>query len=643
MKRLYTLAAIAAILTLASCNQEPEIVLQNTPAVDVTNQKLEPNTNESGTIRAYIGTQVTAKGLNLDRVGSVKVDGLDATIVSKEMKTLVFEIPVLNKPQKDDPYKVDLEVFEEGTEKLIFKYDYFVTIPVTDALVTGFAPTAGTVGTEVTISGRNLEQVTSVSFGGTSVAVADFVSSASASVVVAVPAVAVTAANTDLDVAAVWSGGTIALDGKFTLSVPVFAAYSQAAPALLGDEIALAGENLDLVKAVKWGTSDILISEQSATAITIKVPTGLELQNPAVVSKALTAVHGLKSDQVITITSDFKVDTTPVGPAAPVFTSASPAEAAYTAMFLGREVVVKGQNMASVEKFKVDGIEAALSAEATDIEARFIMPKTITGTAAREVDLIAVWNGGNELDCGKITVYPFYYTKGLRIGLGSNSKTTYPAYNSENAFILLDEGRVVSADYWNDLPVDEPAKTSPLVTTANKVTAAEGNEEKYYAVQPYMFATASSAHKLAFQNPSNSSSQLKTHRLSDLSTALPSNFGTPVIFMKIMGDGDVKTQVAAGTLTNIFNEPEIAGTSAPAYGTSEGSTWIKGSVLNLQYLTYDHASSTGGKAADTGDIHKIGYMYISDITCGDSTTGLALTSREGYIEIDLYWSNAINE
>ena len=410
MKRLYTFAAVAAILTLASCNREPEIVIQNTPAVDVTNQKLDPNANESGTVRAYAGTQVTAKGLNLDRVGSVKVDGVDATIVSKEMKTLVFEIPVLNKPQQDDPYMVDLEVFEEGTDKRIFKYDYYVTVPVTDAIVTGFTPAEGTVGEEVTIAGRNLEQITSVSFGGVSVAADAFVSSASAAVVVAVPAVAVTEADTQLDVSAVWAGGTIALDGKFTLHVPVFTSYSQAAPALLGDEIVLAGANLDLVKAIKWGDTALLISEQSATAITIKVPTGLELQNPAVVSKALTAVYGVKEDQVITIAASFQVDTTPVGPAAPVFTSASPAEAAYTAMFLGREVVVKGQNMASVEKFKVDGIEAALSAEATDIEARFIMPKTITGTAAREVDLIAVWNGGNELDCGKITVYTFYYT-----------------------------------------------------------------------------------------------------------------------------------------------------------------------------------------------------------------------------------------
>ena len=110
-----------------------------------------------------------------------------------------------------------------------------------------------------------------------------------------------------------------------------------------------------------------------------------------------------------------------------------------------------------------------------------------------------------------------------------------------------------------------------------------------------------------------------------------------------MADGDTKTNVAAGTLTDILCEQDPAGTSAPAFGKEEGSTWVKGSVLCLQYLTYDHVSTTGGKAADISDVHKTGFMYIREVTCGDPATGLALESREGYIEVDLYWSNVINE
>ena len=645
MKRLYTFAAVAAILTAVSCNQEPQIVVQNPPAIDVTNQKLDPNTNESGTVRAYAGTQVTAKGLNLDRVGSVKIDGKDATIVSKEMKTLVFEIPVLDKPQQDDPYRVDLEVFEDGTDKLFFKYDYFVTVPVTDALVTGMAPKAGTIGTEVTISGRNLEQITSVSFGSTSVAVADFVSSASAAVVVAVPAVSVTEANTQLDGKAVWSGGTIALEDKFALSVPVFTAYSQAAPALLGDEFALTGSNRDLVKAVKWGDMDFLISDQNATSITVKVPTGIELQNPAIQDKALTAIHGVKGDQVITVASSFKVDTTPVGPAAPVFTSAAPSDNAYTAIFLGKEVTVKGQNFASIEKFRIDGIEATLTEAATDIEAKFIVPSTITGTAAKEVTLEAIWNGGNVADFGTVTVYPFYYYKGLRIGIGSNSKNTYPEYNGQNAFILLDEGRVVSVDEFRTTPVDAFAMsgTNTVTSAANKVTGAEAD---YYSVQPYLFAISNSSNKLSFCDPANTANQLKCHFYDNggALTALPTTFGTPVMFMAVLKEadsGELKAAVAGGTLTDIATTTPKASAGAPAFGTSEGSTWVKGSVITMQYVNYEYASQ-GTKPGDgLAGVRKVGYVYIRDITCGDETTGLAKADRVGYIEMDIYWSNVL--
>lgn len=638
MKKIFGILMFAAVL-FASCKKEAQ-TLVNTPAVNVTTEILDPNTDESGTVRAYVGTKVTAKGLNLDKVGAVKIDGKDAAIVEKTMKTLVFEIPAMEKAQQDEPYMVLLEVFDADAKTVIFKYDYFITVPVTDAMVSGFEPKKGTVGTTVTISGRNLEQLSSVTFGGVS---ADIVSLESATAVVTVPAVGVKTPDTELDVAAVWAGGTIPMADKFTLGVPVFDSFSQAEPARLGDEVVLSGRNLTLVSSVKWGDEELLIAEATAESITFKIPSGIAEQNPPVASKALTAFFGIPADQTVTILSDFKIDTSPIGPAAPVLASVAPADEGYSGIFLGRTVTVKGENMASIEKFEIDGVEAALAAAPTDIQAQFIVPTSITGTAAKDVSLTAIWNGGNRADFGTVTVYPFYYTRGLRIGTGSNSKSTYPAYNNQNAFILLDEGRVISADEWNDIPVDAPAKagTNAVVSQSSKVTG--GSKEDYYSARPYLFASASSANKLAFNNPANSASQLKTHRLSDLSTSLPSTFGTPIIFMRIIGDGNTKVNVAAGTLTDILCETDPAGTSAPAFGTAEGNTWVKGSVLCLQYLTYDHASTTGGKAADISDVHQTGFIYVREVTCGNPATGLALESREGYIEVDLYWSNVINE
>lgn len=619
-----------------SCKDD-DMKLVNTPAVST----LDPVSNENGSIRLYPGDRVSAEGLNLDKVGAVAFDGTPARIIEQSMKTMVFEVPVLDKSQRDDPYQVLLEIFDADGSTVVYKRDYYVTIPVTDAIVTGFSPSSGTVGTLVTISGRNLDRVVSVSFGGVSVDSSAFTSRAKAAITLAVPVIVKETADTELELTVNWEEGQIPIEETFTLKLPVFDAASQAQPAALGDEIEFSGHNLMLISEVKWGDEALLIASQTDSSIKVKVPSGLDAQDPAVVSRPLKAFYGVPAEQSVTILASFAVDTTPVGPAAPVFTSAAPADEGYPGLFLGRTVIVRGENLASVEKFKVDGVDALLAGAPTDIQASFVMPRSITGTQAKNVSLKAVWNGGNEADFGTIKVYPFYYTKGLRLRLGSNSSSSYPADNRENAFLLLDEGRVISVDSWDTLSVDAPAKTAggnPVTTSANKVT---GSKDAYYSAKPYMFATASSAHKLAFQNPANSASQLKCHRYAD-NTALPSTFGTPLIFMKIIANADLKATVQAGSLENILAETGMAGASAPAFGTSEGDTWVKGSVICMQYITWEHASTTGGKAVDSGDIRQQGYMYIRDITCGDAA-GLAVANRVGYIEIDLYWSNVLNE
>ena len=637
MKSIKLCLGILLIALLGiSCKNEAPVTI-NTPAINTTNKTLVPNPNESGTVRAYIGDEVTAEGFNLDKVGAVRFDGVDAEIVSQTIKKIVFKIPVLDLPQADEPSKVLLEVFDADKETVVFKYDYYVTVPVTDALVSGFTPKSGTVGTAVTISGRNLSQITAVRFGETEATIAEC---ADGAVKVTVPAVPATQATSNLDITAVWSGGNIDVtaDEPFVLNIPVFAAYTQTGDARLGDEIALTGENLDLVNGILWGDIALLISDQSATALTVKIPSGIEVMDPALQTKKLYGTYGTPAQEAV-IAEAFRIDTTPVGPAAPVFTSAAPAEEGYTALYLGREVVVKGQNFASIEKFKVDGVEAALKGDATDIEARFVMPNTITGTAAREVDLIAVWNGGNELDCGKITVLPFYYTKGLRLRIGSNSKSTYPAANREESFLLLDEGRVVSVQDWWDTPVDPFAKSgsNTVTSTANKVT---GSETDYYSVRPYTFAGSNSSNKLTFYNPANTANQLKTHYL-DGTTALPTTFGTPVIFFAVVTDATLKGAAAGGTLTDIVTGQPKASAGAPACGPSEtGSVWVKGSVLTVQYVDYSTASA-GNKPGDAlAGVRKVGLMHIADITCVDAN-GAAIASREGYIDIDLYWSNVL--
>ena len=423
MKARYIIAALGAALLLApGCEDDSEIVPVNTPAINITTQKLAPDTNESGTVRAYIGTEVTAQGFNLDKVSRVTLDEVEAAITKQDIKTLAFEVPQMDLAQSDDPHKVLLQVYDADGETVIFKYDYFITVPVTDALVSGYAPKSGTVGTGVTISGRNLEQVTKVTVGGVDAAIVEKTADA---IVIAIPAISVTAAVSEQAIAATWPLGTIDVTAaeKFSFNIPVFDAVTQTDNARAGDEIALTGANLDLVAKVLWGDVELLVVEQSAAAMTVKIPSGIELADPAVQTKALTGVYGTPG-QSVTIASSYAVDTTPVGPAAPVYASIAPTDTQYDKIFLGREVTVKGENFASIEKFEIDGIEVELSEAATDIAAKFVVPKTITGTAKKSVTLTAVWNGGNKADFGTVELYPFYFTKGLKLASGSNSKNT---------------------------------------------------------------------------------------------------------------------------------------------------------------------------------------------------------------------------
>ncbi len=129
MKRFPFLTALVLLSLTLSCKREQPAPV-NTPAIDITNNKLSPDPNESGTVRAYVGTEVTAVGFNLDKVGEVRFDETVAEIVSKEIKKLVFKVPALPLAQKDEPQKTLLQVFDEGqlTDGIGRKVDFKNTI-----------------------------------------------------------------------------------------------------------------------------------------------------------------------------------------------------------------------------------------------------------------------------------------------------------------------------------------------------------------------------------------------------------------------------------------------------------------------------------------------------------------------------------
>lgn len=645
---------------LTACGDDSTDPQGHFPAIDVSTRKLAPNATgaggESGTTRAFVGTVVTAEGFNLDQVGLVTFDDVAAEIVEQSIKVLKFQVPALDLPQRDEAYLTDLLVYDlDGN--VAFHYDYYVTVPVTDALVSGFSPASGTVGTVVKIEGRNLEQVTEIRFGGQVIRSDAFTEvvagSAASSVSFAVPAGSYAAGESGVAVTAVWGGANeIDVTGEtpFLVHTPKIEAVSSPAGdvAKIGEELTFTGAYLDLVSAVKWGAYELIVLAQTESALTVKFPSSIEPANPIVAAADIAGVYGEPAQSVV-LAAAYRLDTTPQGPAKPVLKEMTAQDGGTDNRFyLGKVVTVTGENMASVEGFLVDGVAAELAGAPNDVQAQFIVPDGVTFTEAKTVAVEAVYGGGTKVDFGTAKVYPFYYYKGVRLGLGSNSKNTYTEYASQHAFFYPDLGRTVSTQEWADGKFDPyvvETGTNPAVKAASVLTKSALTAEEYYAVKPYVFFITNLSHKLSIAGCANSNSQLKTHCTGVLGswTPLPSTYGTPIVMYRVMNESWGEA-VKAGTLESMAAyDGALATAGAPALGTAETtSAWVKGSVLMLNYITY-----TKGEKPATGDdasvLAKLGFIHVTDVTCADLGTGLANAGREGYIEFDMYWSKTLNE
>ena len=646
-KGMAALLAGAALLT--ACGDDSTEPDGHVPAIDVTTRKLAPDATgsngESGTTRAYVGTVVTAEGFNLDQVGDVTFDGVSAEIVEQTIKTLKFKVPVLDLAQRDDSYRTDLLVLDR-TGNIVFRYEYYVTVPVTDALASGYSPAEGTVGTVVTIEGRNLEQVTEIRFADRTIlsdAFTEVVAGAEkSSVSFAVPAGNYAAGESEVAIAAVWGGvNEIDVTGEvlFRMQTPRVDPLQQpeGTNSLIGDEVTMTGEYLDLLSEIEWGDSELIVLEQTASTLKVKFPSSIDATDPVVTAADIRGVYGEPAQPVV-LAAAWRLDTTPQGPAKPVLKGMTAEDGKF---YLGKVVTVTGENMASVEGFLVDGVAAELAGEPNDVQAEFIVPDGVTFTEATEVAVEVLYNGGKKVDFGTATIYPFYYYKDVTMASGSSSVKNYPypEYAWTNAFFLPDSGEVISTDTWVNEAVDAFARLSAsnaAITSANTLNKASVTAEQYYGVQPYIFLSAASNGKLAFQNPANSASQLKTHRYEEGKTAVSSTFGTPIIFYNVLKEGATFDAVKAGEFTSMTEIEKVAGSSAPAFGTA--NQFVAGDVIAVQYVTY----TKGAKPAADEDICKQGYMVVKEVTCGDAATGTA-TDLNGHVKFDFYWSKTLNE
>ncbi len=619
-------ALVAGALLCFGCGDDPGFIdakdTQRIPALNPAT--ISPLSNESGSVRAYVGTEVTVQGFNLDCIGAVTMDDIEVEFTAQSIKELKFRIPALDYAQNDLPYAVKLRAYDLDKQS-IFTYDYFVTVPVTDALVTGFAPAEGTVGAEITVSGRNLGQVTRIRFGGATVEAADFaeVDDEGAFVKFRVPAGGHAGPDTQVAIVAEWGTETIDVTGEtpFLLHVPSFdalAAQPEGTNSVIGDELELTGRNLDLVSEVKWGDKALPLVAQSAEALTVRFSASIEQADPVVQTKALVAEWGLSEPAQTEILADaWRVDTTPSSSVVvPEFGQMTVEGGKF---YLGKTVTVTGANLTTVEKIELqyDGecIEAEMLAGATDSELKFTVPDGVTFAKAREVSVAAFHNGGEQLEIGKATIYPFYYYKDITIGASDAS-------NIAIAFFVPDMGKVISTDEWRAL--DKYAAPDIMLNNKNELDKTKVTEEQYYEVLPYLFCTAGSK-AFNIQGPCGSNGQLKNFKTSEgvSITNTGTWFGTPILSFRNLDESaasEAVKQVAAsvrdGSVATMVFSAVTTATASPTF------------VLDGDF---------GNIKPKGNGICRSGFLHVKEVTAA------AVSDKKGRVTFDFYWSKTLNK
>ncbi|MCM1177157.1 MAG: IPT/TIG domain-containing protein [Clostridium sp.] len=216
----------------------------------------QPEVTKMTAPRFKAGETVTVTGKNFDYVASVKLPG--ATVedfkVASGNSTLTFVLPA--EAQDGEAYLVA----KSGVE--ILAGDYETVVPSGLAA----APKPVKAGAELTVSGKDLDLVTSVSLPAAEGAEFEY---GSDSITLTVPD---TAQEGEITLSMA-NGKQVTVE--YTLVKPVVTEYS-ANPAPAGSEIVIKGTDLDLVTSITFGGDLTVAVEPSETEITVSVPTTAE-------------------------------------------------------------------------------------------------------------------------------------------------------------------------------------------------------------------------------------------------------------------------------------------------------------------------------------------------------------------------------
>ena len=332
------------------------VVILKTPQGDITTKTplsfTEPIMIENfspATVKA--GDKLTINGDYLNLIASVIfTDGVavdSVNFVSQTRKKIEVIVPIEAKTGK-----VSLS---NGAEIPVLVYtatDILVTLPT----LTGLAPNPVKAGTDLQITGTNLQLVKSVLFADDITVTSFTVNTAKTGITVKVPATA----KEGVVKLITFSGVEVVSTATLTLIAPVITSVTPN-PVKNGAALTVKGTNLDLVTAATFaGDVDGMILSQSATSLELSVP--------------LTAINGT----VILKTNSGKTAVSPVITyIKPTITSIAP-----MSLMAGGDITIKGTNLDLVRKVTFVGnlsVDVMPSSETSFV---VTVPPSCVGTAA---------------------------------------------------------------------------------------------------------------------------------------------------------------------------------------------------------------------------------------------------------------------
>jgi hypothetical protein len=364
--------------------------LANTPTEIETKDALVinlPTVTQISPTTLKAGKTITITGTSLDQITSIKLEGITvdaSSFLSQNATTITFALP-----DKATDGEVTL-VTKSGVD---ISAGSITTIVPTELLA---APNPVKNGADVTITGKDLDLVTGISFPNAD----GTIKTASETKIVAAVPEAAQNGNITLKLA---NGKTVIV--AYKLVAPTVTGFTPSA-ITAGNKLLIRGTDLDLVKSIEFpGEKGITVSDfiaQSATSIGVTVPEA---------SQGSGIILNLKNGETVSISG------------LTINASSNPSITADVKGTIGEYVTVEGKNFNNVESVYIGETKVTKFTSRTNTSMTFQIPSTV---AAGTYDLIMYGYDNAKYTVGKLTAVPAEVDISTFVKLMNGSAITYP-------------------------------------------------------------------------------------------------------------------------------------------------------------------------------------------------------------------------